>query len=125
MELGLRLSENDFILVYIIFIICLCLFFINLFVCYFILFTSRHNPVYGTIVAFAGSVLLGVCTDSECPSIYIIVLETINLLSMQCQSNTLKSNKLLPFDLSFCYFINKLKMPMDLFHDLIYPVDIS
>ena len=41
-ELGLRFSENDFILFYIIFILCLCLFFIYLCICYFILFASRH-----------------------------------------------------------------------------------
>ena len=45
MELGLRFLENDFILFYVIFTLCLCLFFIYLCICYFVLFTSRHIPI--------------------------------------------------------------------------------
>ena len=37
--------NHDFILFYIIFILCLRLFFIYLCICYFTLFTSRHIPL--------------------------------------------------------------------------------
>ena len=120
MELGLRFSENDVILFYIIFILSLCLFFIYLCICYFTLFTSRHisltllTSVFGTmqrsgmerlfglvnslqpLTAFTESFFLDVCTGSVCVSGYFVLIETINLL-MQQQKDKSKSNTLLLF----------------------------
>ena len=124
MELGLRFSENDFILFYIIFIVCLCLFFIFLCICYFILFPSYHIPLprlvsaFGTkqtsgmeylcetvnclypLTVFAESFILDACTSSECVFGNFVLIETINL-SIQWRKDKLKSNKLLLVNLSF------------------------
>ena len=54
---------------------------------------------------------------------YFVLIESISFL-MQWWKDKLKSNKLLLFDLSFYYIIDKLMVPIDFFHDLIYPVEI-
>ena len=75
------------------------------------------------LIVFAKSFILDVCTGFECVSGHFVLTETINLL-IQWRKDKLKSNKLLLLDLLFYYFINKLMVPIDFFHDLIHPEEI-
>ena len=106
MELGLRFPEIDFILFYIIFTLRLCLFFIYLCICYFILFTSRHIPLP----------LFCKCISNHANIWYGASLRNCQrYLAIGCRCRELhlgrlrwlKSNKFLPFDLSFYCFIDK------------------
>ena len=129
MELGIRFLEKNFIILYIIFTYCLCLFFIYLCICYFILFTLLHIPlplfynVFQTMLTsemerlweidsglypltvFAESFILDLCIGFEYVSCYFVLIETISL-SLQWWRDKLKSNNLLPLGLSFYYFID-------------------
>ena len=101
MELGLRFSENDFILFYIIFTLYLCLFFIYLCICYFNLFTSRYIPLplFRKCISNHANIWYGASLRNSQRSLAVSCF--CRELHLGCL-HWLKSNKLLPF---ICLFI--------------------
>ena len=105
MELELQFSENDLIVFLYHFTLCLCLLFIYLDICYFILFTSRHIPLHLVRKCISnhaniwdGSSLRNkqrsLAADCFCRELHLECL------------HWLKSKKLLPFGLSYHFIDN-------------------